>query len=164
MQALLSDLGWEYDVFLCHAGDDKPYVEKVYQKMKERRLKAFYDKVCLKKGDKVQRTVAEAIIRSPFFVVVLSKDFLNMQYSEAEVKAALAFPEENKTIIPVFYKITADESHDLTRKMYCRLADTTGYNRESKTEEEFAEEICKGMEQMAKHQQSSSISQPCTAM
>ena len=74
----------------------------------------------MEKGDEVQATIANAILNSPFFVVVLlSESFLNQEYPEAELKAALAFPEEyKKLIMPVFYKMTADKCHCLTRKMY----------------------------------------------
>jgi hypothetical protein len=79
------------------------------------------------KGQPVQANIAETIINSPFFLVVLSQSFPNQKYPEAELKAALAFQGEyKKPIMPVFYKISADECHHLTRRMYRQLSDSTG--------------------------------------
>ena len=125
LQAFLADQGWYYDVFICHTGDDKPFVEILYREMQKCGLRAFFDKESLEKGDEVQATITNAIINSTFFVVVLSESFLNQDYPEAELKAALAFPEEHKRpIMPVFYKMTADICHRLTRKMYKKLTDS----------------------------------------
>ena len=83
-------------MFICHTGDDKPFVQILYHEMQKYGLKAFFDKESLEKGDKAQGTIARAIISASFFAVVLSKKFLNQPYPEAELKVALAFPEEHK--------------------------------------------------------------------
>ena len=146
-------------MFICHTGDDKPFVQILYCEMQKRGLMAFFDKESLEKGNEVQATIANAIIKSPFFVVVLSESFLNQEYPEAELKAALAFPEEyKKRIMPVFYKMTADECHRLTRKMYRKLADSTGWERKSGSEEQFAESISQEIKQIAEQQLHSSTS------
>ena len=159
LQAFLGDQGWEYDVFICHTGDDKPFVEILYREMQKCGLMAFFDKESLEKGNEVQATIANAIIKSPFFVVVLSDSFLNKEYPEAELKAALAFPEEHKkAVMPVFYKMTADECHRLNRKMYRKLADSTGWVRKTESEEQFTESISQEIKQIAEKQSHSSTS------
>ena len=146
-------------MFICHTGDDKPFVQILYCEMQKRGLMAFFDKESLEKGNEVQATIANAIIKSPFFVVVLSESFLNQEYPEAELKAALAFPEEyKKRIMPVFYKMTADECHRLTRKMYRKLADSTGWEWKCESEEQFAESISQEIKQIAEQQLHSSTS------
>ena len=94
------------------------------------------------------------LISAPFCVVVLSESFLNQPYPEAEAKAALAFSQEHKTIIciPVFYEMTADDCHLLTRKMYQKLADITGWEREDRTDEEFAMAISQDIKHRADKQ------------
>ena len=151
--------GWNYDVFICHTGDDKPFVQILYGEMQKCGLRAFFDKESLEKGDEVQATIANAIINSTFFVVVLSWSFLDQEYPEAELKAALAFPEEyKKRIMPVFYKMTADECHGWTRKMYRKLADSTGWERKSESDQQFAESISQKIKQIAEQQLHSSTS------
>ena len=146
-------------MFICHTGDDKPFVQILCCEMQKRGLMAFFDKESLEKGNEVQATISNAIIKSPFFVVVLSESFLNQEYPEAELKAALAFPEEyKKRIMPVFYKMTADECHRLTRKMYRKLADSTGWEWKRESEEQFAESISQEIKQVAEQQLHSSTS------
>jgi hypothetical protein len=151
-KAFLVDQGWEYDIFICHTGADKPFVEKLYYEIQECGLKAFYDKECLEMGDCVQATIARAIVSSPFFIVVLSGSFENKGYPEAELKASLAFPEENKRTIPIFYKKSADEFHQLTRKLYQKLADSAGIEREGRTDDQFAKYISRNMKRRAERQ------------
>ena len=146
-------------MFICHMGDDKPFVQILYDEMQKCGVKAFFDKESLEKGDKAQGTIAHAIISAPFFAVVLSKKFLNQQYPEAELKVASAFPEEHKKrIMPVFYKMTPDECHTLTRKMYRMLADSTGWERKTESEEQFAKSVSQGIKQLAEKQLHSSMS------
>jgi hypothetical protein len=79
------------------------------------------------KGQPVQANIAETIINSPFFLVVLSQSFINQKYPEAELKAAWDFHgESKKAIMPLFYKMSADQCHHQTRKMYRQLSDSTG--------------------------------------
>ena len=98
--------------------------------------------------------MAHTLISAPFCVVVLSESFLNQPYPEAEAKAALAVSQEYKTIIPVFYEMTADDCscHLLTRKMYQKLADITGWEREDRTDEEFAMAISQDIKHRADKQ------------
>jgi GTPase SAR1 family protein len=151
-KAFLADQGWEYDVFICHTGDDKPFVETLYHEMHMCGLKAFYDKESLKMGDSVQATIARAIVNAPFCLVILSNCFQNKEYPEAEVKASLAFSEKHKRTIPIFYKLSADECHDLTRKMYKKLADATGIEKKNIAEDQFAKMISEAMKERAEKQ------------
>ena len=120
--------------------------------MQKRGLKAFFSKKSMEKDNVVQLTMAHTIISAPFCVVVLSDSFVSQPYLEAELKAALAFSEEHKAIIPVFYKITADDCLQLTRKMYQKLAGINGWERETRTDEEFAEAISQDVKKRAKNQ------------
>jgi hypothetical protein len=37
-QAFLAELGWQYDVYLCHTGDDKPFLGVLYREMADRSM------------------------------------------------------------------------------------------------------------------------------
>ncbi|XP_062509759.1 uncharacterized protein LOC134185892 [Corticium candelabrum] len=80
-----------------------------------------------------QTDIAEAIIRSPLFVVILSHEFKKKPYPEAEVNAAFEFGSRYKKIIPVFYKITADGCSGSKVAILEKLAKITGI--EKKTDE-----------------------------
>ena len=141
-----------YDAFICHSDADTPFAELLHHEMQNCGLKAFFCKESLGEGDIVQLTMAHTLISAPFCVVVLSESFLNQPYPEAEAKAALAFSQEHKTIIPVFYEMTADDCHLLTRKMYQKLADIAGWEREDRTDEEFAMVISQDIKHRADKQ------------
>ena len=157
-QPFLGDQGWTYDVFICHTGADIPFVELLYHEMQKCGLKAFTYKEYVEKADIVQLTVANTIISAPFCVVVLSDSFENQPYPEAEAKAALAFSQEHKIVMPIFYSITAEDCQQLTKKMYQKLADIIGWDRENRTDEEFAKAISQDVKQMAENQLHSKLS------
>ena len=82
---------------------------------------------------------------------------MNQPYPEAEAQAALAFSKEHRTVVPVFYKMTADECLQLTRKMYHKLATMTGLERETRTDEEFAKAISHDVKLRAENQLHSGV-------
>ena len=145
-----------YDAFICHSDADIRFVEILYHEMQKRGLRAFFCKESMEKSNVAQLTIAPTIISAPFCVVVLSDSFVGHPYLEAELKAALAFSEEHKIIIPVFYKITADDCRRLTGEMYQKLAGINGWEGETRTDEEFAKAISQDVKERAENQLHSS--------
>jgi hypothetical protein len=137
LQVSLAEHGWQFDVLLCHTGADNPFVGTLDGEMAKCGLEAFFDKESLDLGDEVQATIAEAIIDSPFFLVVLNGSFIYQEYPELELKAALYIPTNYKRIIPLFYKMTADECLDWKRKIYRELADCTRWERKMRFDHLF---------------------------
>jgi ankyrin repeat protein len=163
-KAFLAELGWQYDVFLCYTGAEKPFIELLYHEMVSCGLKAFFDKERLMLGQQVQETIAKAIIYSPIFLVVLSQMFSDKGYPEAELKVALSFTKEyTKHIIPVFYNITPDECHVDRRKMYRRLVDFTGFMKKTEPDKQFAQYVAQATKTIAEkelHSRTSLVWQP----
>ena len=128
-------------MFLCHAGEDKmKFVGPLTEEMrKKHQIVSFFDADSLSEGRMAQTDIAEAIIRSPLFVVILSHKFKAKPYPAAEVKAALEFNEQGpdsfefnsryKKIIPVFYKLTPRECSDCDIKILHILAGITGIEK-----------------------------------
>ncbi|XP_062509706.1 2' cyclic ADP-D-ribose synthase AbTIR-like isoform X2 [Corticium candelabrum] len=134
LSPFLASQGWKYDVFLCHAGQDKEgFARPLNNKLEEYGIVSFLDAVALKVGREAQKEIAAAIIRSPLFVVILSHEFKGKPYPEAEVNAAFEFGSRYKKIIPVFYKITADDCNSSTVTILDKLAQIVGI--EKKTDE-----------------------------
>jgi hypothetical protein len=120
-------------------------------------LKAFAYKECVEKVDSVRLMVANTVISTPFFVVVLSDSFNSQLLTEAEANAALAFSKEHKEVRPIFYNITAKNCQLLNSMIYQMLADVSGWNKESRTDEEFAKAISQDMRRMAEKQLHSGV-------
>ena len=106
---------------------------------KKHQIVSFFDADSLSEGRMAQTDIAEAIIRSPLFVVILSHKFKGKRYPAAEVKAALEFNEQEpdsfefnsryKKIIPIFYKLTPRECSDCDIKILKILAGITGIEK-----------------------------------
>ena len=158
---MLASQGWKYDVFLCHAGEDKKdFVYPLNKELKEKHgIVSFFDAVSLREGGMAQTDIAEAIIQSPLFVVILSHEFKGKRYPEAEVKAAFEFDEVKsdspkfnsryKKIIPVFYKITANGCSESTVTILQKLARITGI--EKKTDENVSSLVTRVAERIREH-------------
>ena len=160
LQAFLASQGWEFDVFVCHARPDRAFIAMLHAEMQKYGLKTFTDVKSMEKGSSVEMTVAHAIVKSPFFMIVLSHSFLTSLHCESEVEAALAFPEIHKKIIPVFYEMSVDGCLQTDKELYHRLAAITGLHKGYKTDQQFAESISQEVRQMAvKQLQSSKL--PC---
>ena len=101
-------------------------------------LKTFVDIKSWEGVASAQKTVAHAIVKSPFFIVVLSNNFLNSLNPESEVEAALAFPEIHKKIIPVFYQMSVDGCHQASKELYHKLAAIIGFEKRYTTTTQFA--------------------------
>jgi hypothetical protein len=151
-QPFLGEQGWTYDVFICHADTDISFAELLHQELLNCGLKAFAYKECVEKVDSVRLMVANTVISTPFFVVVLSDSFNSQLLTEAEANAALAFSKEHKEVRPIFYNITAKNCQLLNSMIYQMLADVSGWNKESRTDEEFAKAISQDMRRMAEKQ------------
>ena len=156
LQAFLASQGWHFDVFICHAGPDSAFIALLHAEMLKCGLKPFVGTKSLETGSNGQMTVAGAIVKSPFFLTVLSKGFQSSMDSESEIEAALSFPRLHKKIIPVFYQMSLDDCIEARKVLYHKLAAITGLHRGSKTDEQFAKSISQEMREMAVEQLQSS--------
>ena len=107
-------------------------------------------------GPNVQRSVAHAIVKSPFFVVVLSNNFQYGPTAVSELEAALAFPVGCKKVIPVFHQLSVDDCLQAENELYHQLAAITGLHRRSTANTQFAKDISLNVLQMAVEQHESS--------
>lgn len=77
-------------VFLCHAQEDKKYVDHVYSVFGESGLDPWYDKAKLVVGDNWESEILKAIKESDFFVIFLSAVSINKRgFIHREVRAAV---------------------------------------------------------------------------
>ena len=67
----------KYDVFICHASEDKAFVQSLADSLKARGLKVWYYRFTLKLGDSLRRSIDEGLASSRFGIVVLSPNFFS---------------------------------------------------------------------------------------
>jgi len=111
----------EYDVFICHASEDKSFVEPLAQALIDRGLKVWYAPIKLTMGDSLRQEIDCGLATSRYGVVVLSEAFFKKNWPQSELNALAGRQnaEGRKVILPIWHEIEADE----VRKYSPLLAD-----------------------------------------
>jgi len=101
----------EYDVFICHASEDKDFVEPLAQALQAKGLKVWYDRFQLKLGDSLRQEIDRGLANSKYGIVVLSRVFFEKNWPQSELDALANRQNEEgrKVILPIWHKIEADE-------------------------------------------------------
>jgi len=101
----------KYDVFLSHAGTEKrEIVSHIYESLKSAGLRVFVDYDSLKLGNYATTEMVEAAWSAPVGLFVLSKDFLQREWPEKELRIFLERHKEDRSkakLVPFFYKVAA---------------------------------------------------------
>jgi hypothetical protein len=98
---------YEYDVFICHASEDKDYfVRPLAQKLREEGSNVWYDEFTLKVGDSLRRKIDQGLLKSRFGIVVLSPNFFKKDWPQKELDGLTALEVDGrKVILPIWHKI-----------------------------------------------------------
>lgn len=118
-----------WDVFVCHASEDKAaFVEPLAAALAEFGLKVWYDRFTLSLGDSLSRSIDEGLARSRFGLVVLSPSFLDKRWPEYELRGLTAREIAGRTVIlPIWYKTTKEDILRFSPPLADKLAvDSTG--------------------------------------
>ena len=69
-----------YDVFICHASEDKAsFVKELAEELRERNVSVWYDEFSLNLGDSLVKSIDKGIADSAYGIVVLSPSFFAKQ-------------------------------------------------------------------------------------
>jgi hypothetical protein len=100
-----------WDLFICHASEDKKEVAEPLAKMLiARDLKVWYDKFTLKVGDSLRQKIDYGLAHSRYGVVILSPSFFKKDWPQRELDglAAREDSEGLKVILPVWHRVDRD--------------------------------------------------------
>jgi hypothetical protein len=99
-----------WDVFICHASDDKDSFVRPFAEALERLgLLVWYDER-LTVGDSLVRSIDKGLAESTFGIVVLSPAFIGKKWTEHELRGLVTRDiEEGGVILPVWHGITKDD-------------------------------------------------------
>ena len=92
-------------IFLIYAHSDKKVVHKLYHRLTRKHIKAWLDEMALLPGQNWKYEIRQAILRSDFVIVCLSRQF-NKQggYRHEELKIVLekakSLPDDQIFLIP----------------------------------------------------------------
>ena len=125
------------DVFISHASEDQEAVALPLTRLLQTAgLQVWYDEMELKAGDNLREKVEEGLSRSRFGVVILSKHFLEKDWTRNELDALWSREVGgSKVLIPVWHLITREQVAKYSILMANRLAVTTDKGLERVVEE-----------------------------
>lgn len=100
-----------YDIFICHASEDKERVVRPLAKHLEvLGLRVWVDECELTMGDSLRRKIDTGLAQSTFAVVVLSPAFFAKEWPNKELDGLVARENGgNMVILPVWHNLSAEE-------------------------------------------------------
>lgn len=117
-----------WDVFISHATEDKnTIVRELADILEKLHVKIWYDDYSLRVGDSLSKSIDEGLINSRYGILIISKAFLEKQWTEYEYRSLLSKEENGKKIIlPIWHNITKDEIKKYSLYLSDKIAlDTT---------------------------------------
>jgi hypothetical protein len=113
-----------YDVFICHASEDKPYVDPLVEALQTAGITVWFDKTSLQWGDDLRSAIDLGISNCRYGIVVFSKAFLSKKkWTEHELSALFAREQAgHKVILPIWQGITRDDLLEYSPAFADRLA------------------------------------------
>jgi len=117
--------GQEHDLFISHAGEDKDTVARpLADELRKRGWKVWLDELELTVGDSLSSVIDDALARSRFGVVVLSRAFFAKPWPRRELEGLTAreVAAGSKVILPVWHEV--DERYIVQKSPV--LADRVG--------------------------------------
>ena len=98
---------WSWDVFICHAGEDKRFGLCLHRHLLQLGLRSFLDIESLVVGMAVPESLEAAVRSTQIAVVLLSEEFFLKAWPKRELRGFLAGRSAfNLTIVPVFLGVT----------------------------------------------------------
>jgi hypothetical protein len=119
---------YKYDVFICHASEDKEFVSVLAEALKNAGIKVWYDDFILSWGNNLRQTIDGGLKSSEYVVVVFSKAFFRKKkWTEHELNGLFAQEREGvrDIILPIWYDITREEILEYSPALADKLAKRT---------------------------------------
>ena len=116
-----------WDFFISHAFQDARDIAKpLSDALNAKGLLSWYADYSLKAGDNIRASIEYGLARSRFGIVILSKQFLEMRWTQIELND-LATREMNgkKVILPVWDKVGFRDVYDYSPVLADRAAIST---------------------------------------
>jgi len=88
-------------VFISYSSKDKPFVEKLSQKLVDNRIGVWLDKWEMKPGDSLIDKIQNALEDSSYLLVVLSKHYVESEWCRKEQNAGLIKEINSKKVVVI---------------------------------------------------------------
>jgi UDPglucose--hexose-1-phosphate uridylyltransferase len=116
--------GPEWDLFVCHASEDKDaFVRPLVHKLRQRGLKVWYDELALKMGDSLRRSIDKGLNHSRYGLVVLSPAFFSREWPQRELDGLTSREiGGRKVILPIWHDVSVEEVRSYSSILADRVA------------------------------------------
>lgn len=101
-----------YDVFICHASEDKKsFVRPLANELLKAHLEVWYDEFTLTVGDSLREAIDKGLAQSRYGVVVLSPAFFRKRWPKRELNGLVAreMSEGDPVILPIWHGTGPEE-------------------------------------------------------
>lgn len=111
-------------LMIIHAGEDKPFVRKLAEDLKNNGISVWFDEWTIQVGDSIVARIDEGINSTDYALVVFSKAFFQKQWPQRELQSAFFREAESKRafVLPIVLDVDHDSifkfSPALAGKMY----------------------------------------------
>lgn len=97
-----------YDVFISYSYEDKELVNELYEKLKEKGLKIWYDNSELSIGDNLRENINIGLTNCKFGVVILSETFINKSWPKREYDSLYPLMDEDR-LLPIIHGLNREQ-------------------------------------------------------
>ena len=105
---------WTWDVFVCHAGEDKAFARLLRKRMLPLGLRCFVDEDSLRKGERAPPAMQTAVRSTHIAVVLLCEEFFQKEAPQNELHWFLKDGRQHRNVVvPVFLGITVETCQEL---------------------------------------------------
>jgi hypothetical protein len=112
-----------WDVFVSYASEDKPFARRLATGLRDSGLQVWFDEFALEAGDSLRRSIDRGLRESRYGVVILSPHFFRKEWPQRELDGLTARDDgTSKVIIPVWYKISAEDVRALSPPLADKLS------------------------------------------
>ena len=102
----------EYDVFICHASEDKKdFVRPLAELLRQQHIDVWYDEFSLNIGDSLTQKIDEGLSKSRFGIVVLSPNFFKKPWAKRELSGLVVreMIEKKNLILPIWHRVSVED-------------------------------------------------------
>jgi hypothetical protein len=112
----------EWDVFICHAFEDKPFVSVLANALRDEGLRVWYDDFTIVLGDSLRGAIDNGLKSSRFGVVVLSPNFFRKKWTQYELDGLVQRDIERKVILPIWHELTREDLMEFSPSLANKVA------------------------------------------
>lgn len=115
--------GIEWDIFICHASEDKKFVRPLAVALNSLGVEVWYDEFSLELGDSLSQSIDKGLSKSRYGLVVISLAFIGKGWTEYELKGLVTKEIGGpKVILPIWHGVTVKEVKELSLPLADKLA------------------------------------------